>query len=467
MTAGARPAIAVVDRALDRVTGSRAIPGNAVRLLTDGPQIYEAALAAIAGARSWIHFDNYIIRDDRTGWRFLEALVGRAAAGVRVRVLSDWLGSLGTSRRFWESLRQQGVEVRVFGPPRVLDLAANLVRNHRKLIVVDGVIALTGGFCIADEWAGDPERGRLPWRETGIEIRGPAAAALDLAFARVWAAAGDGPLPADELAADTPAAGSSVVRVIAGEPGRDRLYRTMDLLLSSSTQRFWVTDAYFVAPRRLHQSLLDAARDGVDVRLLVPHSSDLPWIRNLTRIGYRSLLRGGVRIYEWEGPILHAKSAVADGRWTRIGSSNLNPSSLLGNWELDVLVDDPALAAQLEERFRRDVDRSAEVSRRLILVPKPLAPVAPTALTITRTGQMPIPEHRRGLRERGRRTLVSLYQVAAAARLATFGPLSVLFLLGAALFVLLPGPMAILFAVLFVWVGAATAVHAVRSADRG
>lgn len=456
----------VVDRALDRATGARAIPGNRVRMLIDGPEIFPAAFDAIAAARDWIHFDNYIIRDDRTGARFLEALADRARAGVRVRVLTDWLGSAGTSRRYWNALRRAGVEVRQFGPPRLLDLAANLIRNHRKLVVADGRIAITGGFCIADEWAGDRERGMLPWRETGVEIAGPAATSLDLAFARLWQRLGPA-LPPDELASGVEAAGASLVRVVAGEPTRDRVFRTMDLLLSGSTRRFWVTDAYFMAPRRLFQALLDAARDGVDVRLLVPGSSDLPWVRNLTRFGYRSLLRGGVRIYEWEGAMLHAKAMVVDGRWTRVGSSNLNPSSLFGNWELDVLIDDPVFAGQMESRFRRDVDGSAEVTLRPLLRTARLAPVAPTALAIAHSAQWPAPGHRPGLRERGRRTLVALYQLTGAARLATFGPISLLFLVTGALFLLLPRAMGVVFAVLFLWVAVAAGFHAFRRADRG
>lgn len=456
----------VVDRALDRATGGRAIPGNRVRILIDGPEIFPAALDAIALARSWIHFDNYIIRNDRTGRRFLDALTARAREGVRVRVLTDWLGSAGTPRRYWQALRDAGAEVRLFGPPRLLDLSANMIRNHRKLIVTDGAHAITGGFCIADEWAGDPGRNRQPWRETGVEITGPAAAALDRAFERLWGRIGPA-LPPDELLSDVGEAGPTSVRVLAGEPARDRVYRTMDLLLSGSTRRFWVTDAYFMAPRRLFQGLLDAAHDGVDVRLLVPGSSDLPWIRNLTRFGYRRLLHGGVRIFEWEGPMLHAKAMVVDGRWTRIGSSNLNPSSLFGNWELDVLIDDPVLAGQMEARFRHDVDGSAEVTRRPLLRTARLVPVAPTALAIAHSAQRPSPTHRPGLRERGRRTLVTLYQVAGGARLATFGPLSLLFLATSALFLLLPSAMAVVFAILFLWVAVAAGFHALRKTERG
>ena len=459
-----RPDADVVGRALDRTTGSRAIPGNRVDLLIDGPEIFTAALAGIERARRWIHFDNYIIRDDRTGRRFAEALMERAAAGVRVRVLTDWFGSSGTPREYWERLRREGVEVRWFGPPRLFDLAANVVRNHRKLIVADGAWAVTGGYCVADEWAGDPEKGRQPWRETALGIQGPAAAALDAAFGQAWSAAG-GALPRDELAEQAPEAGTSLVRVVAGVPGRERVFRTMALLLSGSTRRFWVTDAYFMAPRRLHQALLDASRDGVDIRLLVPGTSDLPWVRNLTRFGYRALLRGGVRIFEWNGPMLHAKTMVVDGRWVRVGSSNLNASSLFGNWELDVLVDDPALASAMEARFRRDIDQSAEVTLRPLLPRTGLG--RPTALKIRRTSPPPGQAHRAGLRERGRRSLLILWTLLGAARRATFGPVALLALILGALFLLLPRTMAVIFAIASLWVAVAAAFHAFRRTDHG
>lgn len=457
MTLPVRSPAGLLGHPLDRATGSRPIPGNQVILLIDGPRIFDHALEAIASARSTIHFDNYIIRPDRTGRRFADALIARARAGVEVRVLTDWLGSAGTPRDFWDRLRQAGIEVRIFNPLRLLDLGANLIRNHRKVIVVDGAWAVTGGFCIGDEWSGDPERGRQPWRETGVAVRGPAAASLDLAFARAWAATGL-PVPPGALPADVAAAGESEVRVIAGEPGRDRAFRAMDFLLGGTTRRFWVTDAYFVAPRRLYQSLLDAARDGVDVRLLVPGSSDLPVVRNLTRFGYRRLLRGGVRIYEWDGPMLHAKTVVADGSWTRIGSSNLNPASLYGNWELDLLIDDPGLAGAMEAQFRRDIELSREISLR-----PALAGIAggASALAIADTHERPS-HHRPGLRERRRRGLVLFRTLFGTARLATFGPAALAALLVGVLFLTLPRAMAAGFGVLLLWLALAAALHAVR-----
>ncbi len=148
-------------RLFDRVARSRPIPGNLVTFQHDPAAAYDAMLEVIAAARQWVHFDNYIFRDDQIGQRFAEALAERATAGVAVRIMTDWLGSFGTSRRFWNRLRAAGAEVRIFGPPS-WSLIQNLSRNHRKLVVADGAVAMTGGVCIGDEWLGDAERGQLP-----------------------------------------------------------------------------------------------------------------------------------------------------------------------------------------------------------------------------------------------------------------------------------------------------------------
>lgn len=432
-------------RTYDRVAQGRAIPGNHVTLHHEAPAGLDAMLATIAAARRWVHLDHYIIRDDRTGARFAEALGARARAGVAVRVLTDWVGSFGTGRRYWRALRQAGVEVRHFGPP-TLRLIRNLSRDHRKVVVADGTVAVTGGICIGDEWAGDPAAGRLAWRDSAVRIEGPAAAAIDRAFARVWAETGP-PLPDEELATEVPASGSAHVRVLAGEPGRSRLGPLTQLVLAGATTRAWLTDAYLVAPRPLVQALADAARDGVDVRILVPGTSDLPLIRNLTRIGYRDLLDAGVRIFEWGGPMLHAKSAVTDGRWTRIGSTNLNWSSLLGNWELDVVIEDAEISNQMEHAYRRDLDLSAEVTLRPLRAPERLGRLLPRALRRTGPGHLP-PVHHPGPRERRKRRLVALLTLAGSARRAVFGTGALVLLALAVLAFVVPRAVGILFGAL-------------------
>jgi cardiolipin synthase len=440
----------VVERAMDRAAGSRAIPGNLVTLLFDGPEVYPAMLERIAAARRWIHLDNYIIRSDATGLRFADALAARAAAGLAVRVQTDWIGSLTTRRALWRRLRAAGASVRFFHPPRLLHLRQNLVRDHRKLLVVDGDTAVTGGLCLGNEWSGDPAAGRQPWRDTGVAIDGPAAAALDRAFAAAWRLTGP-PLDDRELAAEAPIRGESAVRVVAGEPGGVRASRATELLLAGAAERIWITDAYLVAPRGVNQALLDAAREGVDVRVLVPGTSDLPRVQRLTRVDYFDLLRAGVRIFEWRGPMLHAKTIVVDGRWIRIGSSNLNLSSLLANYEIDILADDAGLAQAMEAQFRRDLDWSVEI--RLILPGggrrrRQLRAVEPESESL-------VPDHNPGLRERRRRAVVAMRAVLAGSRRGLFLQLAIWLAAVGVLFLLFPRAMAAICAGLSLWLAAA------------
>lgn len=450
----------LVNRAMDRVAGGRAIPGNGVTLLFDGPQIFPEMLRRIAAARKWIHLDNYIIRDDATGQLFADALCQRAVEGIRVRVVADWFGSFTTSRRFWQRLRSAGVEVRLFGPPDVVRPLRNLTRDHRKLLVVDGEASVTGGFCLGDEWAGDPAKGRPPWRDTGVAIDGPAAAALDQAFGAVWRRMGP-PLAGDELASDVPSRGDAAVRVVAGEPAGIRAARMTELLLAGAAERVWLADAYLVAPRGIYRALLDAAREGVDVRLLVPGTSDLPHIRNLTRTGYRELLHAGVRIFEWRGPMLHAKTIVADNRWVRIGSTNMNVSSLVANYELDVLIDDEEFANQMESQFRRDLDQSVEVWL------KP-ARIFREKLDF-REQDAPVPRRSRGLRERRRRTVVALRAVVGGSQRALFLQQSLGLTVLAALLLFFPRVMGAIFGGLTLYFGLTSLLELLRRLriDRG
>lgn len=445
---------------LDRASGARAIPGNRVSLLLDGPETYEVMLEIIARARQWIHFENYIIRDDATGRRFAEALVARAREGIRVKVLYDWFGSVGTARRFWRDLSAAGVDVRCFNPPSLIELVANLERDHRKLVVADGSRAVMGGLCIGDEWMGDPGRNILPWRDTAVSIRGPAAEVLDQAFARTWVRARGGKLEEPVIEENGDEQGGEV-RVLAGEPGRERTYRILELLATGCVERLWITDAYMVPPPRLFQAIVDAARASADIRMLVPGSSDVPWLRNLTRIGYRTLLAAGVRIWEWEGPMLHAKTLVADGRWVRVGSSNLNASSLLGNYELDVLIEDPGLAASMEAQFRRDLTRSREVQRAPRRVSARLQKVLPSALHREHP-ELAQPRHHKNVREVRRRAAVALWTLATGARRSVYGPISLLLILLGVLFLLLPETMAYVFGGLCAWFAVAAGLEAFR-----
>ena len=348
------------ERAMSRATASSKIEGNAIALQFDGPAAFDSWLSAIEGAESFIHFENYILRDDPVGRRFRDALTERARAGVAVRVLYDWMGCWATARSYWRPFREAGVEVRAFNPPSIGDPLGLLQRDHRKLVVVDGRTAFLGGFCIGEEWEGTSTV--APWRDTGVEVRGPAAAAAAQTFERIWEERG-GPVPAELRSdpVDVPPAGPSGVWLIEGIPQRSRVYRATQLMASVAERRLWITDPYFLAPRPVSAALMAAARDGVDVRVLVPAHNNWPWVGSLSRGGYRALLEAGARIFEWEGGMIHAKTSVVDGRWCRIGSSNLNAASLLGNWELDLGVLDPDLAAQVEGLFLADLASSVEI----------------------------------------------------------------------------------------------------------
>lgn len=403
-----------LSRALSRATGARPIPGNLLRHLPDSAEALDVMLELMTGARRSIHFENFIVRDDRTGRRFADVWAERARAGVQVRILYDSLGCRGTAGSFWRELRRAGADVRAFRPVWTSGIIDALTRDHRKILVVDGASAMTGGLCVGDEWAGDAATRKRPWRDTMVVVQGPAVAALDATFARMWARAGN-PLPNDEIADRAPECGQSAVRVVEGVPGQSRIYRAVQLLAAAVTERLWITDAYLVAPPPLYAGLVDAARSGVDVRFLLPGTSDIRIVRMLSRGGYRELLHAGARIFEYKGPMLHAKTLVADHEWVRIGSSNLNVSSLLGNYELDVVVEGD-LTDALAGQFLRDMSESREIvlqARRRLLPPRLVdtAAIAPS----------PVPEPsasapvRRTRRELQAAAAVALVQVAGGA----------------------------------------------------
>ena len=367
------------DRAFARAAGAAPSDSNSVRLLLDAGENFPAWLDAIRQAERYILFESYLIQDDPLGRVFAEALTAKARAGLRVCMVVDWLGSMGGGN-LWDPLRAAGAEVRVFNPPRLDSPLAWLSRDHRKSIVVDGEVGFVSGLCVDSAWEGDPGKRLEPWRDTGVEIRGPAIADLERAFAAIWDLCDGEPL--GELpAAPVPQlpAGNVRVRVVAGIPRIAGTYR-LDLLVASVARRqLWLTDAYFVGTSAYTQALCAAAIDGVDVRLLVPGASDIPALSPLSRVGYRPLLEAGVRVFEWNGTMLHAKTAVADGTWARVGSTNLNLASWMSNYELDVAIEDAGFAQAMALQYEADLGRATEIvltSRNRVRRAEPRAAVA-------------------------------------------------------------------------------------------
>ncbi len=354
---------ALIADALMRTSGAPLVRGNEVLILRDAEENYPEWEKAIESARKTIHLEMYIIHRDSTGRRFRDLMAEKARQGVKVRILYDWFGSFGPlANRMWNSLRDAGGEVRSANPPNFKSLLGWGSRDHRKLLTVDGSTAFISGLCMGDAWKGNPEKGIAPWRDTGVGIRGPAVADAEAAFAASWRMAG-GILPEDEIPRreTLPRPGRVALRVIPTSPDTAGLYR-LDLIVAAAVKKtLWLTDAYFIGTSSYMQALRSAAGDGVDVRLLVPHGSDIQWIANISRTQYRFLLEAGVRVFEWTGPMIHSKTAVADGRWARIGSTNLNLASWLGNWELDVVIEDETIGRQMEDMFLEDLSHSVEV----------------------------------------------------------------------------------------------------------
>lgn len=364
MSAATRRALrSRADQVFSRSAGAPLIPGNQVRVLRDAAENYPAWEDAIRRARTSIHLEMYIIHRDPTGRRFIDLLAERARDGVSVRVIYDWFGC-GWSPLFglFRPLVAAGGEVRVFNPPRLSAALGWTQRNHRKYLCIDGNVTYIGGLCIGQMWTGRPEKQQDPWRDTAVEIVGPATAYGERGFAESWRFAGG---QIDPLAlpdeASVPAAGSSDLRLIYTEPFSATMLRVDLLVAAMARERLWIADAYFIGHGPYVAALLEAAHDGVDVRLLMPQGSDVGFTVPLSRTLYRTLLDAGVRIFEWNGSMMHAKTAVADGRWARIGSTNLNLNSWVGNWELDVAVEDAEVARTMESHFEADLANSTEI----------------------------------------------------------------------------------------------------------
>jgi cardiolipin synthase len=345
-----------------RVSGSPLVEGNSVTILRDGAENYPAWEKAIESARKTIHIEMYIIHNDSTGRHFRDLLVSKARSGVKVRLLYDWFGSIRTLwSNMWKPLVEAGGEVRAVNPPNLTSLLGWACRDHRKLIVVDSSTAFIAGLCIAEAWLGNNAKGIPPWRDTGVAIRGPSVIDAEDAFLAAWQLAGPPAPPVSPAPLIDTDRGNVSLRIVATSPDMAGLYR-LDLLMASAARDYlWLADAYFLGTSPYIQALRSAAKDGVDVRLLVPHGSDVQWIANFSRTMYRSLLESGVRVFEWNGSMMHTKAAVCDNHLARIGSSNLNMSSWIGNWEMDVVMEDTGLAREMKRMLEDDFSNSTEI----------------------------------------------------------------------------------------------------------
>ena len=347
---------------LSRLARSPARGGTEVRLLRDGGEAFPAMIEAIASSRERVRFENFIFAGDATGRRFAEALSTAARRGVDVRVLYDPIGTMMVrGGSIAAVLRQDGVTTRPFRPLSPFAPWSWLRlrhRDHRKTLTIDSETAFVGGLCISDNWS-PSETGGRGWRDTALCVRGAIARDVERAFDAMWE--GSAPTPATG-AAPAPGEATLPIAILAeDQPGTRRVEAIYEWLARHALETLEITDAYMVAPPRVLEAFENAARRGVHVRILLPGRNNHPLAGAAARRVYGRLLGAGVHIFEWEGVMIHAKTAVADGRIALVGSSNLDPLSMTLNFELNLAVVDPATGADMQRMFDRDLTEARPV----------------------------------------------------------------------------------------------------------
>ena len=356
---------AILEQLRLRAGGSEMYPHYSLKILNDSRENFPAWLDAVRAAERSVLVEMYIFSDNAFGRRMRDLLLQKCAQGVQVVLVYDWFGSLWQDLKgFFRPLKQAGALVVAYNRMGFASGIGLLSRNHRKSIVVDGETAFVSGLCISSAWEGQPEKGIAPWRDTGVMLRGAVVADVVRALADSLQSQGfrlpEALLP-ESRRPENENGGDARVGIVATTPADNNMMRLDLVLLALTNHRLWLTDAYFMPTRLYTQALINAAEAGVDVRILVPKTSDIGWIARVSRTRYRELLRAGVRIFEWNGTMIHAKTAVADGFLVRIGSTNLNFSSWHFNRELDTIAEDAAAAAQMERQFLQDLNNATEI----------------------------------------------------------------------------------------------------------
>jgi cardiolipin synthase len=367
-----RPRARTLANAVQARTGAPLVRGNWTRLLIDGPSTYHAMLAAVERARRHIHIETYIFSDDEVGERFAEALARKRREGVAVRIIYDAIGSIGSDPEFFGRMAAQGIEVAEFRPLEPTGLRRVNNRDHRKLIVIDGHVAFTGGLNISGTYSKastsrpGPEHGKQSgWRDTHLEVRGPAVRLLQALFLQTWTRLGHRLDPATAgLYPELDEIGDDLVQVVPSEGGDEqefRIYRAYLAAIRNARSRIWISQAYFAPNAEFRDALSAAALRGVDVRVIVPAFTDSALIHYGSRATYQDLLERGVAIYEHEDSLMHAKTAVVDGVWSTVGSCNVDARSFVHNNELNAAVVSVELAREMEAVFRADLESSRRI----------------------------------------------------------------------------------------------------------
>ncbi|HSO46127.1 MAG TPA: phospholipase D-like domain-containing protein, partial [Rhodoferax sp.] len=358
------------------ISDSPLVLGNKVTLLQDGAATYAAMFGAIRQARDHIHLETYIIEDDATGHEFSDLLMQAQARGVQVRLIYDSVGGINTPKAFFERLTKAGIAVLEFNPVNPLSAKGPWQiynRDHRKLLIVDGRSVILGGINISNVYTSGsavlqriikPAADGVAWRDTDLQIEGPVVAEFQKLFLQTWEKQkGPALAPRNHFPKLAPQ-GKEIVRAIASTPDDpySLIYLTLISAIGNAEKTVHLTNAYFVPDPQLLKALTDAAARGVQVQLILPSHSDSELVFHAGRAHYAGLLAGGVQIYERQGALLHAKTAVIDGVWSTVGSTNLDWRSFLDNDEVNAVVLGREFAAQMQAMHQQDLDASQRIT---------------------------------------------------------------------------------------------------------
>jgi cardiolipin synthase len=367
----------------EAIVGSPLIAGNKTLLLQDGPRTYEAMFAALRDARSHINLETYIFEDDEVGQRFADALIAKQKQGVQVHLLYDSVGSIKTSRDFFKRLEASGIKTVEYNPINPLTARKGWdvnQRDHRKLLIVDGRVAFLGGINISSVYSGSALGGSssraepapsdkkkpadgLPWRDTQLQIEGPVVAEFQKLFVQTWEKQKGPPLDTASFFPPPQRKGNEVVRAIGSSPDEpySLIYATLISAIRSAEKEVFLTNAYFVPDPQLLAVLKEVTARGVDVRLLLPSKTDSGLVFHAGRGYYTELLENGIKIYERHDAMLHAKTALIDGVWSTVGSTNLDWRSFLHNDELNAVVLGGEFGNQMRQMFEIDLAASQQI----------------------------------------------------------------------------------------------------------
>jgi len=357
---------------VESVTESPLTKGNKVTLLNDGPATYAAMFEAIGNAKDHINLETFILEDDEVGRKFTELLLRKQAEGVRVNIIYDSVGSIKTPESFFKRLRDGGIQVVEFNPVNPLKDNGEwflIHPDHRKILIADGKVAILGGINISKVYSGGLSGRKkvkgepLPWRDTDIQIEGPAVSEVQKLFLETWLKQEGPQLAEHNYLPDQKEYGKALVRVVGSTPGQSNRI-TFIVYVSAITfaeNSIHLTNAYFIPDDQILDAFTAAARRGVDVKIILPATSDSSLAVNAARYNYTALLQAGVKVYERRNALLHAKTAVIDGVWSTVGSTNLDYWSLLSDDEVNAVVLSREFALEMESMFARDLAESDQI----------------------------------------------------------------------------------------------------------